>query len=494
VAEARIRLTLATAAIRYSPAGAVRQCETALALPGLPDELRLPLLVLLAESHALTGEVDAADAVLTPVREVLRASPDPTVTAGLARTESSIAFHHDRWEEAFALYGETGADGGGVAAPAPTGLWPAAMWTALGHPGRALDHLDRWTALARTRGWHGYVLLLTGMLRTRVLFDAGRLEDAHAEAVALLDREDASLTGGVVDTLVVPPLVRAALHAGRADVVAAQRDHVRRMTLDPTGQVRRTGLWLTALIADTAGDAAAAVAATEEAVATFDRPCPSLGGLPDVVDEAVLTRLAVRAGARDVAARAVAVAERRAAANPAYPVAAAAARLARGLLDGDEAGVREAVRLLEGTERPLVRAAALEDLAAAVAPDRPREAVALLDEALGLHLRCGAEHDGARVRSRLRDLGVHRRRAVPSPAAEQGPTGQQGAAALTRAEREVVRLVAAGGTNRRVAEQLFLSPHTVNTHLRNAFLKLGVRSRVELARLVTARERPPAPT
>jgi DNA-binding CsgD family transcriptional regulator len=58
--------------------------------------------------------------------------------------------------------------------------------------------------------------------------------------------------------------------------------------------------------------------------------------------------------------------------------------------------------------------------------------------------------------------------------------------ALTRAEREVVELVAAGGTNRRVAEQLFLSPHTVNTHLRNAFLKLGVRSRVELARLVTA--------
>ena len=58
--------------------------------------------------------------------------------------------------------------------------------------------------------------------------------------------------------------------------------------------------------------------------------------------------------------------------------------------------------------------------------------------------------------------------------------------ALTRAEREVVELVAAGGTNRGVAEQLFLSPHTVNTHLRNAFLKLGVRSRVELARLVTA--------
>ncbi len=477
VAEARIRLSLAAFTTRYSPAGAVRQCEAALALPDLPAELRVPLLVVLAENHGLTGEADAADAVLAPALPLLRASPDPSVAAALARTQSYVAFHRDRWDRAFALYGE---EGGAADDHAPTGIWPAAMWTAVGHPVRALGILDRWTASARVRGWHGYVLLLTGMLRARVLLDAGRLEDAHAEAVAVLDREDAGLTGGVMDTLVVHALVRTALHTGRTDVLRAQRDHVRRMTLDPTGQVRRNGLWLTALLADAAGDAAAAMAATAEAVATFDRPCPSLAGLPDVTDEVVLTRMALRSGARDVAAHAVRAAERRAAANPAYPVATAAARLARGLLEDDEACVREALRLLEGTERPLVRAAALEDLAVLVAPDRPREAVALLDEALGLFLAAGAEHDGARLRSRLRELGVRRRRAV-RPA---GP--ERGMAALTAAEREVVGLVAAGGTNRRVAEQLFLSPHTVNTHLRNAFLKLGVRSRVELTRLVTA--------
>ncbi len=50
-----------------------------------------------------------------------------------------------------------------------------------------------------------------------------------------------------------------------------------------------------------------------------------------------------------------------------------------------------------------------------------------------------------------------------------------------------------GGTNRQVAERLFLSPHTVNTHLRNAFVKLGVRSRLELARRLAAGEdRPPS--
>jgi DNA-binding CsgD family transcriptional regulator len=47
----------------------------------------------------------------------------------------------------------------------------------------------------------------------------------------------------------------------------------------------------------------------------------------------------------------------------------------------------------------------------------------------------------------------------------------------------VVRLVVQGLTNREVAERLFLSPHTVSTHLRHAFEKLHLNSRVELTRL-----------
>jgi DNA-binding CsgD family transcriptional regulator len=38
-------------------------------------------------------------------------------------------------------------------------------------------------------------------------------------------------------------------------------------------------------------------------------------------------------------------------------------------------------------------------------------------------------------------------------------------------------------TNREVAERLFVSPHTVNSHLRHVFSKLGITSRVELARV-----------
>jgi DNA-binding CsgD family transcriptional regulator len=51
----------------------------------------------------------------------------------------------------------------------------------------------------------------------------------------------------------------------------------------------------------------------------------------------------------------------------------------------------------------------------------------------------------------------------------------------------VVQLVVEGRTNREAAAALFVSPDTINTHLRHAFDKLGIRSRVELTRLALAR-------
>ena len=72
----------------------------------------------------------------------------------------------------------------------------------------------------------------------------------------------------------------------------------------------------------------------------------------------------------------------------------------------------------------------------------------------------------------LRRLGHRVVRAAAAPAG--GP--------LTAREREIAELVAAGRTNREVAEQLVLSPRTIEAHVRNIYGKLGVRSRVELAR------------
>jgi len=59
---------------------------------------------------------------------------------------------------------------------------------------------------------------------------------------------------------------------------------------------------------------------------------------------------------------------------------------------------------------------------------------------------------------------------------------------LTKSERLVVDLVARGLTNREAATELFLSPDTINAHLKHAFAKLSIRSRVQLARLAAERE------
>ena len=59
--------------------------------------------------------------------------------------------------------------------------------------------------------------------------------------------------------------------------------------------------------------------------------------------------------------------------------------------------------------------------------------------------------------------------------------------ALTKSERTVVLLAAEGLTNPEIGKELFISPRTVSTHLERAFAKLGVSSRVELARLVIHR-------
>ncbi|WP_460870001.1 LuxR C-terminal-related transcriptional regulator [Nocardioides pakistanensis] len=61
--------------------------------------------------------------------------------------------------------------------------------------------------------------------------------------------------------------------------------------------------------------------------------------------------------------------------------------------------------------------------------------------------------------------------------------------ALTEAEGRVARLVASGLTNKGIAEQLSLSHHTVDAHLKHTFTKLGIHSRVELTVVALRRAR-----
>jgi DNA-binding CsgD family transcriptional regulator len=201
----------------------------------------------------------------------------------------------------------------------------------------------------------------------------------------------------------------------------------------------------------------------------------------DVGDEVVLARMALASNDDELGRLAVEKAQRRADLNPTVASMAAAAAHVTGLLEADPKHLEEAANLLEQGPRRLEYATALEDLGACLVGTDPDAGIDALTRALAVDTEIGASWDARRVRSRLRDLGV-RRRVV---AAEPETTGW---AALTGSEVTVAGLVAQGLTNREVAEHLFVSPHTVNSHLRHVFTKLGINSRVELARLAAERE------
>jgi DNA-binding NarL/FixJ family response regulator len=93
----------------------------------------------------------------------------------------------------------------------------------------------------------------------------------------------------------------------------------------------------------------------------------------------------------------------------------------------------------------------------------------MLAEALELAERCGAERLAEGLRTQLRAAGARPRRAALT-----GPES------LTNSEREVARLAAGGASNRDIAQELFVTPKTVEVHLTNAYRKLGIRSRREL--------------
>jgi len=77
-------------------------------------------------------------------------------------------------------------------------------------------------------------------------------------------------------------------------------------------------------------------------------------------------------------------------------------------------------------------------------------------------------------------------RLVPSVAPAPGTRSPYGWASLTETELAAAELVAAGSTNREIAQHLFMSRHTVDAHLRHIFRKLDINSRIELTRIVAA--------
>lgn len=163
------------------------------------------------------------------------------------------------------------------------------------------------------------------------------------------------------------------------------------------------------------------------------------------------------------------------------PEAEAAVARSRALLSrGDEAmrQYAQAIHFYGAADLPLEQARSELLFGEFLRRERRRvEARPHLRIAVEMFERLGAPLWADRARTELRATGQTARRRDPSTLDQ-----------LTPHELRIVRAVAQGLTNREIASQLFISPRTVDYHLRNVFGKLEISSRAELMRLTLAGE------
>jgi DNA-binding CsgD family transcriptional regulator len=445
----------------------------------VPNLVRADLIAWQQVGVMWQASAEEVDQALNEAAGLIGDSDDETSRSILRNVRIALANEHGYLLEAMqaarsGLQPAQHARPGHVAGQAESTI--AASLRTIGQPREALELLARGQQAAYVSG-DMFVIVRCQGVRALALLELGRLDDARAEAqAAARAAEELGLMYYLGGALAV--LVEASIRQG--DLAGANAAADRLISRCPPNVTTGDQCWASALCADARGRPEVALAALAQVLERLYRnrfyfatwyPCR----LTQV------TALAMRAGDAEqagVAAQAAAELSRR---NPGVKSVLAAAVHARGLWQSDVGALHEAAELFTGGEQPLSTAAAQEDLASALARRGERDdAIAFLEAAYVTYHSANAGRDLARVRGALHALGVRKRQ--PSVARPQ-----HGWASLTSGELAVVRVVAEGLTSREAAAQLYLSPDTVNTHLRHAFTKLGIRSRVELARLVLSR-------
>ncbi|WP_431863231.1 AAA family ATPase [Microbacterium algeriense] len=466
--RARSMLAVARRQTETSFDQAIATCDLALALPDIARQTRAELLAVRALNCANKADFVGLTETLARAREIADPATDHLALATVDATESVYALNSGRFDEAVRLIeaatsrvSEAGLD---PARWLPEGLWAAFLHNSLGDPDRALAMVD--AGLADSRRAHAVVAeAYWMMIRARVLYELGRLEDARVQAESVLSLSEELNLGDFAHATAGVVLFRIALHTG--DVQArAQAGPIMTALAEGPG-VTRAGRWMLTLSAIDRGQWAEAVQLADLAVQSLDQPIPAMTTPVDFADDLVLLDLALSTGDSSMAAAVAARAERRHRHNPRNPLAAAIAAAVQSRVSGEFAPASQAVSVLRELSRPLVLARVLEQCDAV--DHEADRAVASLSEALAIYESLGAVRDASRVLQALRGRGILRR-----------PRQLQKPQLLSAREQQVLDLVSDGATTQQIADALFMSPHTVISHIRHMYAKTGVNSRAEL--------------
>ncbi|CCH27960.1 AAA family ATPase [Actinosynnema sp. NPDC047251] len=480
----------------------------------------LPNAELVAAAASATSVVDGPEAAIAELSQAIRVLPDGDgrlhLEARLAVTRSFLREHRvvasDHLARFKSLRGNTPDERTLLGLLAQTGryeVWPAAEVadTAL----RALSHGAYFDdATGSTDAMVAWVVALLALMSADGVDDARREIDrarlrvrSHGSPVefamvanaalflnwrlgnvTFVEAEGEGALAAVRDEETGPHIVALRATAThfityaafeRGDVEAAARALARFDALHADAPPMMPTLWLhepRALIALANGNPVLAKAEAfrqRDEMRAVDVDAPTIPWRDPAVRAAML--LGDEAEALALAREQLAVARKWGAATE---VGAALRLLAHADAEHRVALLAESVEVLENSPARLHLARSLVDLGEALRVARRRvDARAPLHRGTDLAAECGSVALRARGAEALEALGDRPRRVALA-----------GAEALTASERRVADLAALGRPNREIAQELFVTPKTVENHLGRIYTKLGISGRRELARVL----------
>jgi DNA-binding CsgD family transcriptional regulator/tetratricopeptide (TPR) repeat protein len=507
-----LMLELGVAELRTRPAAAIEPLQTAVAVIGDPDD-RAEAALELARAFTAAGRLRDAVEVLSRALDDLRPAPDrlarleaemiglarflpdlydfaadrltrirlpmrpegELLTTGeamlLAAVASQIVREGERRSEAIALAHQALA-GGQLLEETNSPAYAIAVmcltWCDELEPALAL--YDEGIADARARGAITRFALGSGF-RAGVAYRLGALAEAEADARTALGAASTSSadlarywgTSALADVLLERGEVAEA--GALFDGLPMAGDEVESGYFRHPAQMSRA---LVRLAQGRAAQAAADLLALGRDLAAVGIHSPSITQWRSRAATALL-----RAGEAD-RARALAAEEVELARRWGAPRALGIALRVHGLTVGGDDGVallEEAAAVLEPSPAKLERARALADYGAALRRTGRRvDAREPLRLAVELAQVCGATPLAESARTELVAAGAKPRRQALS-----------GAESLTPSELRVAAMAAEGMTNRDIAQNLFVTPKTVEVHLSSVYRKLDIGSRTQLA-------------